>query len=66
MCLIQIKHTQIKFPLFSFWTVYTVCKGIFASVKLVIKSVCLLLESQQNLLMQLEVGLHDKKQLCSI
>jgi hypothetical protein len=22
MCLIQIKHAQIKFPLFGFWTVW--------------------------------------------
>ena len=22
MCLIQMKHAQIKFPLFSFWTVW--------------------------------------------
>jgi hypothetical protein len=25
MCLIQIKHAQIKFPLFSFWTVHYYC-----------------------------------------
>jgi hypothetical protein len=36
MCLIQIKHAQIKFPLFGFWTVQ-VCVG------LIMLAACLLL-----------------------
>jgi hypothetical protein len=35
MYLIQIKHTQIKIPLWSFWTVYTVHHSLNADYNLI-------------------------------
>ncbi len=57
MCLIQIKHAQIKFPLSGFWTVYArkavqltpVCaEGRLAYAKYVQKDVTLMLSMHGN------------------